>query len=183
MDNGVVVDRIYDYSPVHVREETRERARVVERRRLRIYAGLCRLKRRLRRHYGLLRLAESIASRGYLVDYDGLLAGERFVFTIFSERSMGVLEWFEERGLRRILDRILGVLGDVEPIALSRTIRGRYLLAYLIYELLRGRDPAYKDLGDLRALVSYNMFRRLKKLARSIITKHKPILEEAVGNE
>ena len=188
MDNGEVVDRIYDYGPVIRRKEAIERERVEELKRLRRYGyradwELWRLRRRLRKRYKLLRLAKSITSRGYFVDYDKLFYVERFVFTVYSKRSVEVLEWFEKKDLRPVLDKIISVLGDREPIVFTRTIRGRYLLAYLVYEFLRGRDPGYNELDGLRIHISANTFRRLKKLARTIVIKHKPLLEEVVKDE
>ena len=189
MDTGEVVDRIYDYGPVHVGEEAREWARVEERKRLRRYGyradrELRRLKHRLRKHYRLLRLARSITSRGYMVDEERLLRQGRFVLTVYSRKSIEVLDWFEKKGLRPVLDRIIGVLGEVEPLAINRSIRGRYLLSYIVYELLRGRYTfSYRDLDGLKPLVSETTFNRLLRIARSIINKHKTLLEEAVGNE
>ena len=67
-------------------------------------------------------------------------------------------------------------------MAFTRTIRGRYLLAYLVYELLRGRDPRYDELDGLRLLVGDTTFKRLKKLARLIVNKHREALEEVIMN-
>lgn len=108
MDTGEVVDRIYDYGPVHVGEEAREWARAEERKRLRRYGyradrELRRLKHRLRKHYRLLRLARSITSRGYMVDEERLLRQGRFVLTVYSRKSIEVLDWFEKRGYARSL--------------------------------------------------------------------------------
>jgi|GEM_PF-1585280 len=188
IENGEVIDKIYDYGPVIRRTEAIERERVEELKRFRRYGyradrELRRLKHRLRKRYKLLRLAKSITSRGYFVDYDKLFSMERFVFTIYSKRSVGVLEWFEKKDLRPVLDKIISVLGDREPIVFTRTIRGRYLLAYLVYEFLRGKDPGYNELDGLRIHISANTFRRLKKLARTIFIKHKPLLEKVVKDE
>ncbi len=118
------------------------------------------------------------------MDEERLLRQGRFVLTVYSRKSIEVLDWFEKRGLRPVLDRIIGVLGEVEPLAINRSIRGRYLLSYIVYELLRGRYTfSYRDLDGLKPLVSETTFNRLLRIARSIINKHKTLLEEAVGNE
>ena len=180
VDSGEVVDRIYDYGPVYRGSDERDWVRRVDPGRLREF---WRLRRRLRRRQVFLRRARFFVERGYEVDYDRLLSNEKFVFTVYSERTVKVLEWFEERGLKPVLDKIIDILKDVEPVALSRTIRGRYLLAYIIYEILSGKDPVYSELGDLKTLVGGNTFGRLKKLAYSIVARHRSLLEEVVGDE
>ncbi|MEB3772528.1 MAG: hypothetical protein GSR82_02475, partial [Desulfurococcales archaeon] len=124
-ENGEVVDRIYDYGPVIRRTETIERERAEERKRLRRYGYQAdrefrRLKRRLWKHYRLLRLARSITSRGYLVDEERLLEQGRFVLTVYSKRTAEILGWLERKRLRPVLDRIIDVLGEVEPLAINR---------------------------------------------------------------
>jgi len=184
VDNGEVIDRIYDYGPVYEKPEVAER-RLIELRRLyrRCSKDVRELQLKIKRHTRLLRLARSTTARGYLVDYDRLLGNGRLVLTVYSRRSLGVLEWFRRRGLLPVLDRIISVLSDLEPRAFSRTIRGRYMLAYMVYEMIRGRDPSYQQLDGLRGFISFTTFRRIKREAREIVAKHGSLLMGVIKNE
>ncbi len=182
VDSGVVVDKIYDYSPVYEKPETIERGRMELRRRRR-NRSIDDVRRRLRRHLRLLSLARSITSRGFIIDYEKLLGNGKLVFTVYSRRSLRAVEWFRERGLLPVLDRIIGVLGDLEPRAVARTIRGRYILAYLVYELLHGRDPSYQQLDGLRELIGFNAFTKIKREALKIVMRYPHILKEVMEND
>ena len=180
-DTGEVVDRIYDYGPVYEKPETIERRRVEQRRRKRRNRSIDDVRSRLRRYLGLLRLAKSITSRGYvIVDYNKLLESSKFVFTVYSRRSLKALEWFKAKHLLPVLDKIIDVVSDLEPRAMARTVRGRYILAYIVYEMIQGRDLSYRQLDGLRHLISFNSFKKLRREARKIVMKHALILKEVI---
>ncbi|MEM1696400.1 MAG: hypothetical protein QXQ90_07370 [Desulfurococcaceae archaeon] len=155
-ETGEVVDRIYDYSPPRPRSD--DSAVVENKKRVRMPGkGLGRLIKAYRR------LVE-YEKQGYIVDYEKALSN-RMIKTLVHERSVKAEKHFAEKGLLNKLAEIVEEL-DKRGVTSGLTIRGRLVLAYVVYKLSRGETPRY---NEVQGVVSESTFRRIKRRAQRLI--------------
>lgn len=155
---GEVVDRIYDYSP----PRGDQRPEVAKDR----FAGR-RPGERLKRLYEAYRRFVYLEERGFVVEFEKLLSCERRVKTLKHERSIRAERYFAELGLLDTLAKIVEEL-DAKGYTSGMTLRGRLVLAYVLYKLSRGETPRY---SELRGVVSESTFRKIKARARVLAPK------------
>ncbi len=168
---GEVVDRIYDYGPVHEKPETIEQRQLLLRSRPRVNI----VEKRYRRHLRTYLVAERmIDGKPWLrIDYDKLFRTGRFIHTIRSRSTDQALRNVREHGLEDKLRSIIDLLHEIDPVAVSRTERAKLALAYIILNyIVEGHPP---DIGETVELfsISHTTYRRLERIARRLYGKLK----------
>lgn len=168
-DTGEVVGVIYDYD-IPLRSEWIEERAVKEDRALE--EAFNRRNRRLRRLCSAYREYRRYEERGFIVDWSRVFAGER-VKTLTRKASLRAQDLFKEMGLLKKLEEIVKSL-DEEGYTSGLSKRSRLILAYIIYKMMRGEKPTYRD---VRNIVNNSRWYALLKKARSIVE----LIEEGRG--
>ncbi len=170
---GLVVDRIYYYGPPRESEESMERMREAARRhRPRSNRHeIARYRLHRERYYMARRYVEG---KPWLeVDYDQVIETGRMIHTIRSRATIEAEDNIEKLGLREPLEKTLKLIEEKYPMALARTKRSRYALAYIIYTLTnKKRYPDDREVIEIFR-ISQTSYKRLQRIASRII----PILE------
>ncbi|MEM4564900.1 MAG: hypothetical protein QXS73_06070 [Desulfurococcaceae archaeon] len=153
-ENGYIVDQgtgevvgvIYDYDiPSHgewVEEQVVREDRAVEEE----FNRRSRRLHKLRRAYVEYRRYEE---RGFIVDWSKVFSGER-VKTLTRRISLRAQELFKEMGLLKELEEVVKAL-DEEGYTSGLSKRSRLVLAYIIYKMMRGEKPVYRDVKNVVA--------------------------------
>ncbi len=166
---GEVVDKIYDYTP----HPLHEKIEVIEQRQKLVRTRPKRnpVEKKYRKHLLFYNKASRIIeSKPWLtVDYDKLFKIGRFIKTLSSHSTNKALRNIEEKGIRRDLDKVIEIIKEVEPAAVSRTERAKYALAYIVLKLALTSNPP--EVAEVTRLfnISTTTYRRLERLAKRII--------------
>lgn len=171
---GLVVDRIYDYGPPREKEETREREKLLERRKPRINRQLRRYRLYLRRYEKARRYVEG---KPWLeIDYDLVLSTGKMINSIKSKSTLRAEKNIEEHGLWETINKTITLIEQVYPVALARTRRSKYALAYIVYNLReKHRLPSQDEVTEIFQ-VSTTSYKRLVKIAKTIVKLSKPVI-------
>ncbi len=170
---GYVVDRIYDYGPPRV-DESEEIWREI---RIRNNPRRNPLTRKYRHHYRLYREAESyVRGKPWLeIDYDKFFETGKMVNTIKSRATIEAEKKIEDRKLWGVINRGIEYIRKTHPIALARSGRGKYALAYIVAVYLDKKTlPSPEEVIDTFN-ISETSYRRLVKIAKEIISIKRPI--------
>ena len=166
---GEVIDRIYDYGPVHEKLETIEQRNLLLKNRPRVNF----IKRRYRKHLRTYIVAERmIKDKPWLhVDYDKLFETGKFIHTIRSKSTDRALKNVREKGLEEKLKRIIDLMKEIDPVAVSRTERAKLALAYILLNYIEKNSPP--DIGKTVSIfsISHTTYRRLERIARRLYNK------------
>ena len=166
---GEVIDRIYDYGPVHERLETIEQRNLLLKNRPRVNF----IERRYRKHLRTYIVAERmIKDKPWLhIDYDKLFETGKFIHTIRSKSTDRALKNVRESGLEEKLKRIVDLMKEIDPAAVSRTERARLALAYILLNYIEKNSPP--DIGKTVSIfsISHTTYRRLERIARRLYNK------------
>jgi len=164
---GVVVERIYDYSPLRP-DESEELWREIRIKRNPKHNSIA---RKYRRDYKLYREAERyVRGKPWLeLDYDRYFETGKFVNTIKSRATIKAEKRISESGLWSTVERGLKIIEAFNPALLSRTARGKYALAYMVATYLEKKE--FPPLNEVMEVfnVSETSYRRLLKLARNLV--------------
>lgn len=155
-ETGEVVDRIYDYSPSMMTQYERE----IEPESDRIKYRPWRLKKLIETYRKIVIYEE----RGYIVDYEKLVHN-KMINALKHEKSLKAEKYFAEKGILDKLKRTIEEL-DERGLTSGMTIRGRLVLAYILYKLSHGEIPEYQE---LRKIVSDSTIRRIKKKLKKFL--------------
>lgn len=166
---GEVIDRIYDYGPIHERPETIEQRHLLLKNRPRINI----VERRYRKHLRTYIIAERmIRDKPWLhVDYDRLFETGKFIHTIRSRSTDRALKNVKQNGLEKKLKKILDLIKEIDPVAISRTERAKLALAYILLNYIEKNTPP--DIGETVSIfnISHTTYRRLDRIARRLYNK------------
>lgn len=155
-ETGEVVDRIFDYSPPRRTQEDRVE---LEHKKIKYTPG--KKLRRLVEAYQRLIIYEE---QGYIVDYERLVH-DKMIKTLKHERSARAEKYFAEKG---VLDKLMKTVIELDERGLTSgmTLRGRLVLAYILYKMSRGETPEY---GELKKIVSDTTIRRIKQRLKKFL--------------
>ncbi len=171
---GLVVDRIYYYGPPRVNEdevlamhnELKKRARRLDKRRYKLYLKRYRMAQRY------------VKNKPWIeVDYDKVVETGRMVYTMRSHASIIAEKNIKERKLDKPLEKIIETLREKYPIALARTHRSKYALAYIIYTFIEKKKYPSQEETTRIFQISITSYRRLVKLAKKIIPLIQPSIK------
>ncbi len=172
---GLVVDRIYYYGPGRVNEdENIKREQLIKRR----GPGRRPSTRRYRLYLRRYRLAQRyVRDKPWLeIDYEQVVETGRMVNSIKSRATIIAEKNIEENELWDPINEVIEILREKYPIALARTNRSKYALAYIIYMVTRKhRFPREEEIIDIFQ-ISETSYKRLLKLAKRIIPHLTPTI-------
>jgi transcription initiation factor TFIIIB Brf1 subunit/transcription initiation factor TFIIB len=167
---GLVVDKIYYYGPPRSRGEEETPTQEQQ-------APTRRIKREYRIHMSRYRMARRyVRNRPWLeVDYDTVIETGRMIRSIKSKTTLEAEKNIMELGLKDRLDEILKLIEKIYPVALARTDRSRYALAYMLYKILSsGRLPREEEVIRI-FMISPTSYKRLEKTLDKILERMKLI--------
>lgn len=178
MHCGLVVDRIYDYGPIHESEE------VVERRKIEI-KNHPKTNNRLTKTYRL-HIKRYIMAQRYVknkpwleIDYDKVIETGKMIHTIKSKASIQAEKNIEEKRLWVPIKKGLEIIEKTYPVALARTSRSKYALAYMVYMYVnKNTIPSQHEILETFK-ISETSYKRLLKIVRKITVLVKPRLLKA----
>ncbi|NAZ27464.1 MAG: TFIIB-type zinc ribbon-containing protein [Thermogladius sp.] len=172
---GLVVDRVFDYTPTFSLSEEKPKRRP---------AGVKGLDKRA------YKIKLKLYSRAYkisrerpwmVVDTDKVLETGRLVHTVKSKASLLAEENIEREGVRDYVEKGLEIISRENPALLARSLRGRYALAYMVaYASLSGEMPP-EDFVVKVFNISSTSFKRLRSIVRGLQEKHGWIRQETTG--
>lgn len=165
---GLVVDRIYEEKHTRIREDETTSAgkkkgswrRVISpeyRERLRLYEKSFRMIKK---------------KPWFEVDYGKVFAEKRFVETLISKASKEAIENISRLEYWGLVKKGLLVIESTNPAFLSRSIRGKYALAYLVAHILEKNDEPDVDEFTKIFNMSTSSYVRLRKTAWQIVKQY-----------
>ena len=165
---GYVVDRIYDYGPLREDEDEIIWREIKTRRNPRRNP----VKPQYRIHMRLYHQAYSyVKNKPWLeIDYDKVFETGRLINTIKSRATIDAERKISDRRLWRQVNKGIKYIEKTYPVALARSGRGKYALAYIVATYLeKGVYPSVKEVVDTFN-ISETSYRRLIKLAKEILS-------------
>jgi uncharacterized Zn finger protein (UPF0148 family) len=165
---GLVVDRIYDYGATREREDTIEWREVKIKSNPRKNKILHRYRLRMKLY---VRAKYYVRDKPWLeIDYDKLLRTGRMIRSIKSTATIKAEKNIEEKNLWSIIDKGIEFIEKHYPIALARSGRGKYALAYIIYNYIwKNHIPDPQEVTSIFN-ISETSYKRLLKLAKKIVS-------------
>ena len=170
---GYVVEKIYDYGPPRI-DENEEIWREI---RTRNNPRRNPITRKYHHHYKLYREAESyVKGKPWLeVDYEKYFETGKMVHTIKSKATIEAEKNIRDKKLWDKVNQGIEYIRKTYPVALARSGRGRYALAYMVITYLEKKTfPPIEDVVETFN-ISETSYRRLVKLAKDIVSIKEPI--------
>lgn len=165
---GLVVDRIYEEKQPRIREDETTPAGRKKGSWRKVVSP--EYKERLRLYEKSYRM---IAKKPWFeIDYSKVFAEKRFVETLISRASKEAIENISRLEYWDLVKRGLLVIESTNPAFLSRSIRGRYALAYMVAHILEKSDEP--DVGEFTKIfnMSTSSYVRLRKAAWQIVKQY-----------
>ncbi len=165
---GLVVDRIYYYGPPRMTEEVREKERESLRRH---YPKRNKEFREYRIHRARYYMARKyVEDKPWLeVDYDKVIETGKMIHSIKSKATIEAEKNIGEKDLWEPINRTLKLIEETYPIALARTKRSKYALAYIVYKYIKEKKyPSDREVVEIFK-ISGTSYKRLLKVADKII--------------
>lgn len=172
---GYVVDRIYYYGPPRI-DENEEIWREI---RIKNNPRRNNIVRKYRYHYKLYREVESyVKDKPWLeVDYDKIFETGKMINTIKSKATLEAEKNIENKKLWNMINRGVEYIKKIHPIALARSSRGKYALAYIVAsQIEKGKLPSLEEVVETFN-ISETSYRRLVKIAKEIL-----LIKESIPN-
>jgi len=166
LENGEVVDRIYDYSPPRTREDEQQPQLHLWHRPKKVVHGYL---RRLKVYMKLLSYEKQLGD-SYVVDEEKFMEAhmknKNQVRTVKHIRSLGIVLTDKDEELIRIGEEFVS---KKAPHLLSRSERGKKALSFLVgCILVDGEMPKPKQVVE-KFHISWTTYKRLKKLINKFI--------------
>ncbi|RLG80601.1 MAG: TFIIB-type zinc ribbon-containing protein [Thermoprotei archaeon] len=168
---GYVVDRIYYYGPDREDEDESLWREIKTRRNPRVNT----IAKRYRRHVKLYHIASTyVKGKPWLeIDYDKIFETGRLVHSIKSKATLEAEKNISDRGLWSLVKKGLEFIEKRYPVALARSGRGKYALAYMVATYISTRHfPEVKEVVKVFN-ISETSYRRLLRIARKIVPEKK----------
>ncbi|MGC9181836.1 TFIIB-type zinc ribbon-containing protein [Thermogladius sp.] len=164
---GLVVDRVYEYAHAPdtdegeaVRGRRRGPRSVIDRKTYRF---------RLRLYNKAYKIAKE--KPWMVVDTDRVLETGRFVNTVKSKASIAAEKNIEKEGVKTYVERGLEIIRRENPALLSRSLRGRYALAYMVAYAASTRVVPPEDFVTKVFNISSTSYKRLKSITVKLLGK------------
>lgn len=173
MNCGLVVDRIYDYGPIHESKEVAERRRIEIKNRPRTNNRLTKTYRLHVKRYTMAK--RYVKNKPWLeIDYDKVIETGRMIHTIKSKASIQAEKNIEEKQLWIPIKKGLEIIEKIYPAVLARTPRSKYALAYMVYTCInKNTIPSQHEILETFR-ISETSYKRLLKIVRKITILVKP---------
>ncbi len=165
---GLVVDRIYDYSPLRENEET------ITWRNIKIRNNP---KKNKKLHEYKLHIRLYIKAQSYVkdkpwleIDYEKIFRTGKMINTIKSSATIRAEKNITDKKLWKQIEHGLRIIEEIHPVALARSGRGKYALAYIVSTYIhKNFFPGQKEVIEIFN-ISETSYKRLIKLAKKILS-------------
>ncbi len=165
---GYVVDRIYDYGPPREDEEEQIWREIKIRKNPRRNPTTPRYRLHMKLYH---RAYSYVKNKPWLeIDYERVFETGKMINTIKSRATIDAERKISDKNLWKQIDEGIKFIEKTYPVALARSGRGKYALAYIVTTYLKtGSYPPVKEVVDTFN-ISETSYRRLIKIAREILS-------------
>lgn len=165
---GLVVDKIYDYGASKEREDVAEWREV----KLKMYPKKNKVLKRYKYRIRLYNIAQNyIKDKPWLeIDYSKILEAGKMIKSIKSIATIRAEKNITEKKLWDKVEKGIEYIEKTYPIALARSGRGKYALAYMVYcYIWKTKFPPQNEVLEIFN-ISETSYKRLLKIAKKIIS-------------
>ncbi len=171
---GLVVDRIYDYRPL-MEDENQVIWNMIKTSR---NPRRNHISRKYRFHMKLYYKVNSyVKDKPWLeIDYEKVFETGKMINTLKSRATIEAEKKISDRKLWRHVREGIRYIEKIYPVALARSGRGKYALAYMVSTYLNNKK--FPDMNEVIETfnISETSYRRLLKIAREIVSLEKTVI-------